>query len=340
MSIKEIAEKSGVSIATVYRVMSQHPSISKETTRRVEEVVQEMGWASFDAIYTRGSKRRSRKGVQAGQVVFLLVGKNLAADFSIVRGMENTLSEYGLKLMFAYAPSFSQIPEAVTKEKIDGVILHGWGFPTPLESEVKKICKCPAVWVMTHEEGWGDCVQPDNAAIGHIAAQYFLRRSYKRLAVLMPESGQIAFEQRAQSFVRTASANQVTTQTYRTDNTTGDTFQEILPEEINRLAAESPLPQGLFVLDDNFVGAIYNMLMARGITPGKDIEIVSCGHKKNNLVGLSPQPVTIDMCMEKIGSQAAKQLIYRLTHRDEDIRTVIMVQPQPLEQSVDANEED
>ena len=44
MTIKDIARLSGVGIATVSRVLNDHPDVSKETRRRVMEVVEENGF--------------------------------------------------------------------------------------------------------------------------------------------------------------------------------------------------------------------------------------------------------------------------------------------------------
>ena len=44
MTIKDIARLSGVGIATVSRVLNDHPDVSEETRRRVMEVVEENGF--------------------------------------------------------------------------------------------------------------------------------------------------------------------------------------------------------------------------------------------------------------------------------------------------------
>ena len=44
VSIKDIAEKAGVSPSTVSRALQNHPRISTETTRYIQELAQEMGY--------------------------------------------------------------------------------------------------------------------------------------------------------------------------------------------------------------------------------------------------------------------------------------------------------
>ena len=44
MTIKDIARMSGVGVATVSRVLNNHPDVSEETRRRVMAVVAEQGF--------------------------------------------------------------------------------------------------------------------------------------------------------------------------------------------------------------------------------------------------------------------------------------------------------
>ncbi|MGV2787463.1 LacI family DNA-binding transcriptional regulator, partial [Clostridium perfringens] len=44
VTIKDVAKRAGVSPSTVSRVLSNHPRISRETSRKVKEIMEEMGY--------------------------------------------------------------------------------------------------------------------------------------------------------------------------------------------------------------------------------------------------------------------------------------------------------
>lgn len=45
ITIKDVAARAGVSVATVSKILNHHPGISEETTRRVEQVMRELEYA-------------------------------------------------------------------------------------------------------------------------------------------------------------------------------------------------------------------------------------------------------------------------------------------------------
>ena len=57
MSIRELAEKSGVSIATVSRVLNNYPDVSEKTRRRVLDVARELEYTPTQAARTLVTKR-------------------------------------------------------------------------------------------------------------------------------------------------------------------------------------------------------------------------------------------------------------------------------------------
>ncbi|CAM3665281.1 Maltose operon transcriptional repressor [Cohnella lubricantis] len=46
VTIKDVAKRAGVSPSTVSRVLSNHPRISRETSRKIKEIMEEMGYHS------------------------------------------------------------------------------------------------------------------------------------------------------------------------------------------------------------------------------------------------------------------------------------------------------
>ena len=91
ISIKEIAKLSGVSIATVSKIINNKASdISQETIDRVLEIVKKYNYTPYGI---------ARNSPQTKTLTIGLLVKKLKNSFIIVDGLINTLNEKGYSLM-------------------------------------------------------------------------------------------------------------------------------------------------------------------------------------------------------------------------------------------------
>lgn len=334
MTVKEVANNANVSVSTVYRVLEGNPSISEATAQRVREVMNSMGMVP--AVPRR--RGRKRKQTVKGEVAFVLLGAEaITANIQLVRGVEAALAGKDLKLIFTQATDFEALAEDVVRSGYAGVILHGWHVDRPSAAAAAKLSQVPTVWLMTHNEDWGDQVQPDNVAIGQMAARYLLSRGHRCVAYLMPEKEHLAFEIRGQAFCdainHVGTSYMMKAGEIDSQRSIKDQASEIMTDLVAKLLQVAQVPTGVFVADDSYVPSLYNLLVCNDVRPGADIAVVSCGCKTNSLVGLSPPPVSIDMDMERIGRKAVEQLFWRIQNPNEKIRMLIRVIPENLKSS-------
>src|SRR5438067_3473715 len=97
--IKDIAERLGVSVATVSRALNDKPGVAADLRRRVLELASELD-------FTPNMAARSLNGARTGAVAFVVHqhGFPLTSDpfyFVILRGVERTLSKHGYHVMIA-----------------------------------------------------------------------------------------------------------------------------------------------------------------------------------------------------------------------------------------------
>lgn len=331
MSVKQIAKKAGVSPATVYRVMAKNPGISETTANRIHQIIREMGITSPRAVYQRSPRRKASTGISTGQVAFVLVGDSPDASLSLIRGIEGALSPESVRLTFAQVAHPDELITLAQERNLDGMILHGWTYPAPSGEAYRRLRQMPLVWSMTHQEDWGDCVQPDNALLGRAAADGLLTAGVKEFAAVIPEPGHLAFESRAQAFCRAGQEAGLPAQVlrYEPDPRPGrpDPLRDVLPQLIGRLKRPGRAPLGLLVPEDTYIGAVYNLLTAHGGQLGKDWKLAVCGTHPDMLAGLDPAPFRVDIDLEKIGRQTAALLLWRLANRDTSTRVVTLVSP-------------
>jgi DNA-binding LacI/PurR family transcriptional regulator len=329
MSIKEVANKSGVSLSTVYRVIQGSEAISTETTERVRQTIKRLG---VDTVRLR-NKRQPNKNIKHKLIAFILIGEGAySANLQMVRGLETELAIQDLKLVFTQAENFSDLYQILRKNDFDGVILHGWKIKDRHSPIVEKIKPFPAVWLLTHNEDWGDQVQPDNIEIGRIAANYVLQKQYSTASCILSENGNLAFETRATVFQEILESNTVKTQIYRPENKLNSTkvnglISNVVTPLVNEFISKVAPPEALFAVDNSLLTPINNLINESSLKLERDIDVIACSSDPDSSKEIIPESKIIDMNITEIGRQAAKHLMWRIQHRDEKTRVMVHVSP-------------
>jgi DNA-binding LacI/PurR family transcriptional regulator len=186
-----------------------------------------------------------------------------------------------------------------------------------------RLRQLPTVWVLGRPDGgdWGDVVEPNDRAVGKLAAEHLIAHGHRRLAVLNPKPDHVAFRQREASFTWHARRAGATVAAFvgRPD---GEWELPLRPVDQVRLVAglvddllrTNPRPTAVFVPGDSVTAMVYRALAERGLRVGADLSLVSCNHEPPILAGLFPTPTTIDIHAAQIGARAVDQLAWRLTH--------------------------
>lgn len=329
MSVKEVALKSGVSVSTVYRVLQEDKVISPETTRLVAETIKKMG---IEAKHLKIRKRQNSRSnsFRYSQVAFILIGQEtFSADLAMIRGLEGELKRHGLKLIFTQTQDYEGLRHVIRSSKFDGVILHGWrvGEQYPFLNDIKEI---PMIWLLTHSEEWGDQVQPDNIAIGKMAADYVLEKGYETVSCIIPEYNNLAFEQRFASFQSVLDGPRVKVKTYRPQqkkevHSIKHILTRLMPPLVEEFASEIEPPEALFVMDALYLSPISSFLAVHNRT--SDVDMLVCAPDPSAIQGIHSPLNIIDINLVEIGKQAAKLLLWRIQDKQPATRVTMQVEP-------------
>ena len=163
-STRKIAERAGVSVGTVSRVLNNKDGVGDDTRRRVLEVAQELNYAP--------TKRLPLPVVSTTHIGLLVrpLGENLMASpfyADVYHGVEQICSELRINLSFSSVDSFEgrirNLPTLVDDERIGGLILVGAMAPSVVE-QLAEACQLPLALIDNWFPGcrW-DSVMLDNA---------------------------------------------------------------------------------------------------------------------------------------------------------------------------------
>lgn len=125
VTIKDVAKKAGVSPSTVSRVLSNHPRISAETSRKVKEIMEQLGYHPNIMAKSLVSKTTNS--------ICIMLPKSAEELFSnfffmeLIRGIVTQATRLGYDVLISSGANEKEEVEAVSRllngRRVDGVIL-------------------------------------------------------------------------------------------------------------------------------------------------------------------------------------------------------------------------
>ncbi|MEA2068411.1 MAG: LacI family DNA-binding transcriptional regulator [Verrucomicrobiota bacterium] len=327
MTIREIAEKAGVSTATVSRMINENGFVSTETRKKIQATIEETG---YDPSLR---KRRKESGLSSQlkhrNIAMLWTGGNdpqlTNTGQSMMLGITEALRQIGGSLTVDYIDSTEHIPQILMDGKLDGVLIHG---PTPSPSICEHLEKIPVIWLLqAGSVDFGDRVQPDHAFAGKTACEHLIQQGCRNLCCMShtpPATHSPYWKSRADHFSRHADLNNIHCTLLDLPE---PTISETKPSEdrdsakklVDSFMQLSPKPDGLFVAN-NLGVHIHAELLNRGIVPMKNLPMIA-GDANVCAQHMDPEPIKIRVFSQQIGRLAVESLLLRIRTPDMPLLT-------------------
>jgi LacI family transcriptional regulator len=204
-TIKDVAAKAGVSVATVSHVMNESRFVSQETRQRVVEAITELGYRR-DGIAR--SLRRSRTGT-IGAVVSDITNPFFS---DLVKGIENTIHGFPDRLNVILCNSEEdealerELLDILMEKRVDGLIIAPAGGNVAY-LETLGLHGPPIVFVdRALPAVAADAVTVDNVSASRDAVEHLIARGHRRIAVLRATLQASSIEDRVEGYRRTMAA--------------------------------------------------------------------------------------------------------------------------------------
>ncbi len=183
-TIRSVAERAGVSIATVSNVLNGNGRVGTESRRRVLEAVEALAYRRNSLA----SSLRSRRSRLIGLVIPDITNSFFAA---IAYDLEGFASEIGYD--FAVVTSRESVDrerqrvQALLSRQIDGLVVIPASDSSLLTTALNEVSLPPLVVLDRGLDLPGvDSVGTDGEGGGYVATQHLLRLNHTRIAVLLP----------------------------------------------------------------------------------------------------------------------------------------------------------
>ena len=316
VSMKQIAESCGVSIASVSKALNNHKDIGENTKARIRKTAEELGYYPNAAARTLKTNRSYNIGVLFADAA----NSGLTHDyFSAVLESFKTAAEsrgYDITFLNTHTGSRSYL-EACRHRSMDGVVIACIDFEQPEVIELMN-SNIPVVTIDYQCEACSSVISENKKGMQDLV-EYIIHCGHQRIAYIHGDLNSSVTHTRLEAFRNTLSRHNIPVNE-----------ELILPSsylDLNASAActrqllsLSLLPDCILYPDDTALLGGLNVLHEHGLKIPQDISIAGYdGLRASRYV--APSLTTVRQNTEQIGKKAAMQLIQQIETPDTALHT-------------------
>lgn len=320
ISLKKVAEKAGVSIATVSRVINNSPNVNPQTRIKIEKIIKDLKYSP-----NRVAKRLRNRNASSNLLGVLIPDIQNPFYVEVLRGIEDVAykNKYAL-IMCNFAQDEkkeSLYLDILQSESIDGLI----AAPThEKDQNVIHLVKggLPIVCV---DRGLVDVdvdvVQVENKKGAYTAVDHLAKKGYKRIAYISGIPKIPSSRDREQGYKDALTDNNLTIDKELIKY--GDSRHESGVKLCKELLALPNPPDAIFTGNNLITLGALETIHTKGLNIPKDIAIVGFDDMYWS-ISLNPPLTAVRQPAYEIGKCAAEQLISRINSPERPTSHMIL----------------
>lgn len=315
-TVYDVADKAGVSIATVSRVVNSPDKVNPETRTKVLNVIDALGYVPKAEAAARARKSAGRIGVLAPFFTYPSFVQRL-------RGVATALTNLPFELTVYTVDSTARRDSYVTSlsltRRLDGLILMALPFSQEIvERLVNNSMETVSIEV-THSSF--SSIEIDDQQGGRLAAEYFIKKGHTRLGFIgdsnLPEYAFPTSDRRLAGY--RAAIYAAGLELEHSHIALAAQSIENARQCMNRLLDLPQPPTAVFCASDTQAMGALKAARARGMRVPQDIAIMGFDDLDiADYIGLT----TIRQHLEESGRMAVELLLSRLENRTRPIKNV------------------
>ncbi len=327
MNLKAVADRAGVSVATVSRVVNNRSGVSNKKADEIRQIIKELGFVP-KLRAARVASSQFPEGVRYGSIAVLVLGQGYvgAAELFVrqLGPISQGLSRFGVApVVCVGAQSPREMPLILQKKQIDGILIFG-----DMNRELREFFEgIPVFWMTSHHEGSDTLILTGNREIGQLGARYCHEQGCRKVVAIGAHQGPEVWTSRCEAFAEMAQSLSM-----ESSLLLGGALAD-MDASIERVVIENAglfqAADGIFFQADRLAAYAYPALHRVGVFNGdKEPVVISCGGERSYLSGLSPRPVSIDIGADLLGKQAVEQILWRIRNPEETRQFSVVIQPE------------
>lgn len=308
VTIYDIAQKLHISSATVSRGLNNHFSVNKKTQKIIIETARSMGYRSN--LFAKNLRHQKTRTL--GIIVQTLNSSFIA---SVLSGIEQVANKAGYNLIISQSQE-SQAKEAINAEamfnrRVDGLIVS-LAFDTKNVSHFDSFFNKDIPVVFFDRVSFGQSstnVVIDNFKAGYEATRHLISQGCKRIAHITGNLTRNVYADRMKGYKEALEESKIP---FNEKYVLINNMDEVSAlEAADRLMSMKPMPDGLFVANDNCAAVCMQAIKDAGYSVPKDIAIVGFNNDIISRV-VNPKITTVNYPGEQMGTITANALINHL----------------------------
>lgn len=319
-TIKEIAKKAKVSIATVSRVLNNDQKVTEQTKNTVLKVSKELNYKPN--ILARNFARKKSN-------VIGLILPEISDEFftEIIKGVDEVTYTHGYYTMVISSHRYRTLDEAfvtfMQNGLVGGMILLVSSFNNKIKAIVDQ-SKIPVVMISGYNEtGKYDAVSIDNYQGAFDITEYLItERGYNKLAHISGPLDNDDALSRKKGFLDACSKHNVSINNAWIRN--GDFTRDNGEDIFNEFLKMKVKPQVIFAANDMMALGCYDAAAKAGIKIPDDMGIAGFDDIFVSKY-LSPGLTTVRVQIEEVGKTAADVLMNKIQGKNNPLHPVIKI---------------
>lgn len=308
VTIKDVADVAGVSVATVSKVINGRYGVAARTSERVLEVISDLGYESSLVARSLRSHRTN--------VIGILVAEFEPFSTQILQGVSNAIGPTGFELL-AYSAGGGDGSPAVGWEqryisRLSGTLIDGAILVTPTVLEVGQ--GTPVVAIDPHTGPGGiPTVDSDNLGGSIAATKHLIELGHRRIGFLSGrpdlESARLreaGFRQAMKTAGIPVDEELIRVGAYRRENAEKPAHELLTLDE---------RPTAIFAANDISAITTIEIAQSLGIRVPEDLSVIGFDNVPESALS-SPALTTVSQPIQQMGAEALAMLI-RIMNDDE-----------------------
>lgn len=314
VTIKDVADEAGVSVATVSKVINSRYGVAASTSAHVLEVIADLGYESSLVARSLRSHRTN--------VIGILVAEFEPFSTQILQGVSNAIGKTGFELL-AYSAGGDGGAAAVGWEKrylsrLSGTLIDGAILVTPTVLEVGR--GTPVVAIDPHTGPGGiPTVDSDNLGGSIAATEHLISLGHKRIGFLAGRPDLESARLRESGFrhaMKTAglpvAESLIRTGAYRRENAEKPAHELLtLPDP----------PTAIFAANDLSAIATMEVAQSLGMKIPRDLSVIGFDNVPESALA-TPPLTTVRQPIQQMGAEALEMLIRIMNNTDGEVEHI------------------
>ncbi|MCE1252485.1 MAG: LacI family transcriptional regulator [Anaerolineae bacterium] len=333
ITINDIAEACGVSIATVSLVLNNRPGTSQKTRTRVIEAATSMGYFIRPATISNRCGRLSRLGLLSKAELSTTPQANPFYS-KVIFGIEEACRRSGISLLFSMLPVDEnnyplEYPALLNGEDIDGLLMLGT-FVDKTVLSVGGNRQVPVVLVDSYSDTQTfDTVVSDNFRAAYQAVDYLIKKGHHHIAIAGGKANAYpSLKDRRNGYLRALKENGIA-EIYMADFNLNNENKDTGYEAVVNLLGNHAQITALFCVNDDAATTALRAAKALGRRVPEDLSIIGYD---DTYLATSASPMLTTMHVDTVGmGRAAVQLLAFRLDNPEAARLTLTIHPYLVE---------